>query len=324
MARFLVEPKIKGDLIAGTEGDGTLAYVGKIAEIGDAKRKFWFGGSKEFVGLIIGARGSGKSHTLGAIAESFATKDDQTSVSRHEARRGMLLFDPMGNFWTMATAASKDGAKKAREQFAQLSGWDCEVEDVNVDVWIPAGNKRDTDSDNIKEFRVKVCDLGEADIADLVGVNLIRDPQGAALSEAYHAVVEDGWNDGYRNVPPNSNYVFQDLVDYLEYLSNNGNTDHQRSTLNALKRSMRSLIRQDVFTGNGTPLTDLLVPGRLGILMLPHRIGEHLRLVITRLLIRRILMEREAAAQIRQRLDVEVLDEAKKEELEKKEPLRLL
>ena len=38
MARFLVEPKIKGDLIAGTEGDGTLAYVGKIAEIGDAKR----------------------------------------------------------------------------------------------------------------------------------------------------------------------------------------------------------------------------------------------------------------------------------------------
>ena len=80
---------------------------------------------------------------------------------------------------------------------------------------------------------------------------------------------------------------------------------------------MRSLIRQDVFTGNGTPLTDLLVPGRLGILMLPHRVGEHLRLVITRLLIRRILMEREAAAQIRQRLDVEKLDEAKKEELEK-------
>ena len=317
MARFLIEPKIKDDLIAGTEGNSNLAYVGKIAEIGNANRKFWFGGSKEFVGLILGQRGSGKSHTLGTIAESFATKGNQTSVSKHETRRGMLLLDPMGNFWTMAYAASKDGGKKAREQFAQLAGWDCAPEDVNVDVWVPAGHKRDTDPDHIREFRVKVSDLGEADIADLIGVNLIRDPQGAALSEAYHAVVEDGWDDGTRIQRPKPDFSFQDLVNYLDHISNN-NGDHQRSTLNALKRSLNSLIRQAVFTGIGTPLTDLVVPDRLGILMLPHRIGEDLRLVITRLLIRRILMEREEAAQIRQRLDVEVMDEATQTNLEEK------
>ena len=51
-----------------------------------------------------------------------------------------------------------------------------------------AGHKRDTDPDHIREFRVKVSDLGEADIADLIGVNLIRDPQGQPC-RAYHAVV---------------------------------------------------------------------------------------------------------------------------------------
>ena len=182
MARFLIEPKIKDDLIAGTEGNSNLAYVGKIAEIGNANRKFWFGDPRNLWGLSLGNGVVAKVTPL-VPSQKVLQLRNQTSVSKHETRRGMLLLDPMGNFWTMAYAASKDGGKKAREQFAQLAGWDCAPEDVNVDVWVPAGHKRDTDPDHIREFRVKVSDLGEADIADLIGVNLIRDPQGAALSK---------------------------------------------------------------------------------------------------------------------------------------------
>jgi hypothetical protein len=50
--------------------------------------------------------------------------------------------------------------------------------------------------------------------------------------------------------------------------------------------------------------------------MLPIRVGSDLRRVITRLLIRRILREREQASQIRQRLDVEGLDDATTSRLE--------
>jgi len=53
-------------------------------------------------------------------------------------------------------------------------------------------------------------------------------------------------------------------------------------------------------------MTELLKAGRLSVLMLPFRVGADLRRVVTRLLIRRILREREQASQIRQRLDIEI------------------
>ena len=49
--------------------------------------------------------------------------------------------------------------------------------------------------------------------------------------------------------------------------------------------------------------------------MLPLRVGADVRRVITRLLIRRILREREEASQIRQRLDVEELDQPMRTQL---------
>lgn len=63
-------------------------------------------------------------------------------------------------------------------------------------------------------------------------------------------------------------------------------------------------------------MTELLKAGRLSVLMLPLRVGADLRRVVTRLLIRRILREREQASQIRQRLDVETLDDKTRLRLE--------
>ena len=314
--QYIVAPQIAGDLMIGTEGDGLRAYIGRLAESGPSRR-LYFGGSGEFVSLIIGKRGSGKSHTLGTIIESFATQENNTSISEHKQRRATLLLDPMGNFWTTAYQVSSQGPKKVRSQYSSLDGWNCGPEEVNVKVYLPAGFKTANDPDFIKEFRVRLSDLDAADLADLLGINLFKDAQGAALSEAFITITEEGWNDGAQHRAPKPDYSITDLAEYLEYLRNHQNGgDHAQVTLRALIRSLRSLERQEVFSGQGTPLTDLLSLGQLGILMLPHRVGHDLRRVITRLLIRRILREREEAAQIRQRLDVEQLDDMTKQSLE--------
>ena len=315
--QFIVHPQITGDLTIGTDGEGVRAYIGKLAESGPARR-VTFGGGREFVSLIIGKRGSGKSHTLGTIVESLATQDDQTSISDHGgSRRGVLLLDPMGNFWTTAHNVSASGTEKVRSQFASLDGWNCRPEEMNVKVFLPAGFKTDNDPEFIQEFRVRMSDLDAADLADLLGINLMKDAQGAVLSEAFVAVTEEGWNDSTGRRAPVSDYSISDLIDYLDHLrQSNGGGDHSPSTLRALIRSLRSISRQEVFSGEGTPLTDLLTVGQLGILMLPHRVGHDLRRVITRLLIRRILREREEASQIKQRLDVEILDQSTRERLE--------
>lgn len=306
--QYIVHPQISGDLHVGTEGDQLCAYIGRLAEAGPL-RKVYFGGSREFVSLIIGKRGSGKSHTLGTIVESLATARDKTSISDHKGRRAVLLLDPMGNFWTTAHKVAADGPAKVREQFASLDGWNCGPEEVRVSVYLPAGFKTANDPDFVREFRVRLPDLNAADLADLLGIDLMREPQGAALGEAFFAVTEDGWNDDTRHRAPTRDYSFTDLIEYLEHLRRHQNGgDHSPITIRALVRSLRSLERQPAFSGQGTPLTDLLSPGHLGILMLPHRVGHDMRRVITRLLIRRILREREEASQIRQRLDVEKMD----------------
>ena len=316
MARqFIIEPPIRGDVFVGTEGEDTRVYLGRLAETGPL-RKLYFGGSQEFVGLLVGKRGSGKSHTLGALVEGLATREATTTISRHRQRRAVLLLDPMGNFWTTAHPVRADGPEKVRKQFASLDGWTCKPEDVDVTVWLPAGFKTENDPATVQEFRIRVSDLDAADVADLVGTNLVRDPQGAALSEALIAVREEGWDSDAGRRAAKADWSFADLIEYLEHLRQQGGGDHTSTTLRALVRNLRSLERQPVFSGAGTRLTELLTPGRLAILMLPLRVGTDLRRVITRLLIRRILREREAASQIRQRLDVEKLDEATRLHLE--------
>jgi uncharacterized protein len=313
--QYVVAPQFSGDVFVGTDGDDTKVYLGQVAETG-VPRRIYFGGSQEFVVMIVGKRGSGKSHTLGTILESLATREQNTSISNLRTRRAALLLDPMGNFWTTAHLVSREGPEKVRKQWASLDGWNCKPEEVDVAIWLPAGFKTGNDPDGVQEFRIRISDLDAADVADLIGINLMKDAQGAALAEAFIAVTQEGWSDGGPFKPAKPDYTFSDLIDYLDYLRQQNGSDHSPATLRALIRSLRALERQPVFSGIGTPMTELLKAGRLSVLMLPLRVGDDLRRVVTRLLIRRILREREQASQIRQRLDVENLDEKTRVHLE--------
>src|SRR5439155_113610 len=122
-----------------------------------------------------GKRGSGKSYTLGTTVEALATREERTSISAHRRRRAVLLLDPMGNFWTTAHMVRPDGPEKVRRQWASLDGWDCKPEDVDAVIWLPAGFRTENDPLAVREFRVRVSDLDDSDIADLIGINLVKD-----------------------------------------------------------------------------------------------------------------------------------------------------
>lgn len=307
---FIVEPALpNGSVTVGTEGGQTRVYLGQVAEFGGARRVY-FDASKEFVTLIIGKRGSGKSFCLGSLLEGLCTTGNETSISKISTRRGVLLLDPMGNFWTSLFPVRGDGKPRVREQFEMFEGWGCKPEDINVVVWIPAGFKRETDHPLTREFHIDVADLDAADWADILGTNLVRDPQGILLAEALDAVCEDGWldADGRRRLPC-KRYTIQNIIEYLEMvrssITDGHAIDHAMQTCRALLRNFRGYDRLPLFSGGTTPLTDMIREGQFSILMLPSRIGHDLRRVVTRLLIRRILREREEASQIRNRLDLQ-------------------
>ncbi len=108
---YIVEPQLPNSRVfVGTEGGQTEVYIGQVAEFGGSRR-VCFDATKEFVSLIIGKRGSGKSFCLGSLLEGLCTVADET-VSRIRTRRGVLLLDPMGNFWPSLFPVRGDGTPR--------------------------------------------------------------------------------------------------------------------------------------------------------------------------------------------------------------------
>jgi DNA helicase HerA-like ATPase len=313
MARqFIMSPALEGDVEVGPEGVKNRIYLGRLGEKGPL-RKVFFRAGREFVLLILGKRGSGKSYTLGVVLEGLATKAPVTSLSAMESRPGILLLDPMMNFWPFVIPVDGDGPEKVKKQHGLLDGWDCKAEESNVELWIPTGFRREFDYPAIKEFSIRTSDLDMQDWADIAGVNLVRDPQGMLLAEVLDMLTVTGWTDtAGRSHPANPAFSLEALIDCIQQGHSNLHAD---SVVRALSRTFEAWSRTGILSAVGTPLTEFVKSGTLSILCLPQRIGHDLRRVITRVLIRRLLKEREAASQIRQRLDVQKLETAEREAL---------
>jgi len=298
--QFIVTPQYENEVEVGPDGLFNRLLFGRLAERGP-QRKVYFRAGREFVALILGKRGSGKSYTLGVILEGFATKANTSSLSSLTSRAGVLLLDPMMNFWPFIIPVSGDGPEKVTRQFNLLDGWDCKPEDSNVELWLPQGFKTEFDYPVIKDFSIRTSDLDPQDWADIAGVNLIRDPQGMLLAEALDMVTTTGWIDeSGRTFLPKPNFELDDLISCIQQGRSNL---HRDDVARALTRTFDSWRRQGIFQSVGTTLTDLVKPATVSILMLPQRIGHDLRSVVTRVVLRRLLKESEAAAQIRQRLE---------------------
>lgn len=149
----------------GTKG---LALIGKgyvrMGQYTSLSNKIYMDVARSHVVLVAGKRGSGKSYTLGVLAEEIAGLPKE--VSQNIAS---LIFDTMGIYWTMKYKNQKD------KQL--LDEWGTPPKNLPVKVFVPYGHFQDYLEKGIPVDEPFALDISELEAEDWIltfGLDIIN------------------------------------------------------------------------------------------------------------------------------------------------------
>ncbi len=142
-------------------GKNGLAFIGKsfvtMGNYTSLSNPIYMDVARSHVVLISGKRGSGKSYTIGTMAESLSNLGVEES-----GNIAPLIFDTMGIFWTMKYKNEKDKEL--------LSEWGLSSRNIPMKVFAPFGHFQEYKDKGIavdKEFAIKISELEPADWVSL-------------------------------------------------------------------------------------------------------------------------------------------------------------
>jgi len=148
-------------------GKEALIYLGKsyvkMGQRSSLSNRILMDVARSHVVLICGKRGSGKSYTLGVVAEEISTLREE--VAKNIA---VLIFDTMGIFWTMSHRNERE-----REL---LHSWKLEPREIPVRIFVPYGFAEQWREKGIpitKSFALKVSELTADDWVITFGLNFL-------------------------------------------------------------------------------------------------------------------------------------------------------
>jgi DNA helicase HerA-like ATPase len=137
--------------------DKGLIYLGKgyvkMGQYTSLSNKIWMDIARSHVVMICGKRGSGKSYSIGVIAEELANLPQENAQNISS-----LIFDTMGIFWTMKYKNEKD--------VQLLTNWELKGKELPVRVFVPFGKVEEYKSKNIpidETFALKCSELNAED-----------------------------------------------------------------------------------------------------------------------------------------------------------------
>lgn len=227
-------------------GDKGLIYIGKgyvkMGNYTSLSNKLWLDVIKSHVILIAGKRGSGKSYTIGVLAEELS--DLPKEVKENIAP---LIFDTMGIFWTMKYKNEKDTEL--------LENWELKSKHLPTIVWVPAGHFKEYEKRGIpvdKKFALAVPELDIGDWLSIFELKMIE-PTSVAIQKALSNL--------------NSKSSIFDLDDIIEELKKDSEAkDDARKSAIALFEAAKSWKVFAKKSENPTKVTDLIQAGKTSIL----------------------------------------------------------
>jgi len=226
-------------------GHKGLVFIGKgyvkMGNYTSLSNKIWMDVARSHVILVAGKRGSGKSYTLGAIAEEIANLKDEAAKNV-----ATLIFDTMGIFWTMKYKNDKD--KELLEE------WGLKGKDLPVKVFVPFGKEEEYRENKIpfdKTFALKASELDAEDWISLFNLEMTSLP-GVLLYRAVSKFKE-------RDV----DFSIKDIFHEIE-----GDRKSSKETKEIVSALFSAADSWGIFakTTRGTEISDLVTPGTTTVL----------------------------------------------------------
>jgi hypothetical protein len=282
----------------GADTDGI--WLGVLAETVTGRQpQVWLSTGKEQVTAVVGKRGSGKSFTLGVIAEGLAS--GSSSVLGHQEHpRAVLLFDPLDVYWTTrySVAPSENAEAQRHYQLAQTSGLPRLHFDVQA--WVAGdGARREADPDWFGTLHLPVRSMGLEEWELLLDVNVMSEPMGQAFADALALVRNNGYHRQGEAVEATSVFDLSDIADAVG--SDELAAIYHPESLRAIRQRLSALSGTGLFSAQGTTIKDLLAPGRVSVVLL-GRLPQSYRSAVVAVLTRMLIEERGAAAFAEKRL----------------------
>jgi hypothetical protein len=231
-----------------------MVFIAKPAEFGNMEKNVWLDTSVAHAVYIVGKRRSGKSYTLGVLAEGLALCDKKQAI---------LIFDTMNVFWTLEHHVEViDNSEEANT----LKEWGLQVLDRELPVeCYYFKNKEIHYPTHYQRLTLRASDLEGEDWAALFGKDVFSDPIGQLLAELVESVTE-GYDSSQGKTPPRPDYTIDDMLLCLE--RNPSISRYEIKTIEAVRRYLMAVKRTDIFSEKGINIHDIFKPGQISVLLL--------------------------------------------------------
>ena len=188
--------------------------------------------------FVVGKRGSGKSYTMGSIAEGLADLDDEVKQNL-----SIVLLDTMGVYWTM-----KYPNYQATEM---VKSWDMEPHGLDVKIFTP--NKfyhqyKDEGIPTDVPFSIRPIEVGPGDWARAFKIE-----ENSAAGVLITRVCQDLEHLG--------NYSIDQMIDAAK-----SNEDADKVTIGVVVNLLKKANGWGVFSDEGTPLKEIVKGGQVTVL----------------------------------------------------------
>jgi hypothetical protein len=218
--------------------------------------------------LVSGKRGSGKSYTLGVIAEGLARIDPAIAENI-----STLIFDTLGIFWTMKYPNYRDDDL--------LTKWGLRPEKLQPVIYVPIGLFDDYQEKGVPvdiPFAIKPFEVSGDSWSEILGISLLT-PEGTLMERSIDVAKAKGDID------------IDDIIEAAKVDSRS--TEHEK---NIVENRFLEAKKWGIFSSKGTKIEELFKGGQTSILDLSAysqlENGHRIKALVIGLISKKILEQR--------------------------------